>query len=297
MAVIPDFVGESNFSRNIVGIIKSVSKSKASVLLEGERGTGKRLYAQKVHCESACGLKTFFELNCRILKDIEIHYILEKILNTDFTENRCTVFVNNIEYLSLPMQIEFLDFTKKLQAKTENAKIISSCCKSLDEMKKKELFNTDLYFQLSVVKLNFPPLRQRQEDIIPIANYYFEKFKKDSGFFFTQFSEKAIAALKQKPWYGNCDELINAIQRGFIVGKKPEISDIDMAISNNSSEQLQVNDSEDDKTLKTAMDSFKKAYITKILKENNWNQTKTAKILGIQRTYVIKLINELDIRF
>ena len=60
---------------------------------------------------------------------------------------------------------------------------------------------------------------------------------------------------------------------------------------------MQVNDSEDDKTLKTAMDSFKKAYITKILKENNWNQTKTAKILGIQRTYVIKLINELDIRF
>ena len=86
MAVIPEFVGESNFSRNIVGIIKSVSKSKASVLLEGEMGTGKRLYAQKVHCESACGLKTFFELNCRILKDIEIHYILEKILNTDFTE-------------------------------------------------------------------------------------------------------------------------------------------------------------------------------------------------------------------
>lgn len=296
MAIIPEFVGESNFSRNIVGIIKSVSKSKASVLLEGEKGTGKRLYAQRVHYESACGLKTFFEINCRVLKDVEIHFILEKILSTEFGDNRCTVFVNNIEFMSMPIQAEFLEFIKKLQAKTENAKIISSSCKSLDDMKKAEVFNPDLYFQLSVVKLNFPPLRQRQEDIIPIAEYYFDKFKKDSGFFFTKFTESALATIKQLPWYGNCDELINAIQRGFIVGKQPEISEVDMALSQTSEKQLIIEESGDDKSLKTAMDNFKKAYITKILEENNWNQTKTAKILGIQRTYVIKLMNELNIR-
>lgn len=296
MVIIPDFVGESNFSRNIIGIIKSVSKSKASVLLEGEKGTGKRLYAQRVHYENSCGLKSFFEINCRILSDIEVHYILEKILTTDFGENRCTVFVNNIEFLSEKMQVELLEFIKKLQTKTENCKIISSCCKSLDELKKKGLFNPDLYFQLSVVKLNFPPLRQRQEDIIPIARYYFDKFKKDSGFFFTEFSSSAVEKMKQMPWTGNCDELINAIQRGFIVGKQPQISDVDMALSSYAKSELQIEDNGEDKTLKTAMDSFKKAYITKILEENNWNQTKTAKILGIQRTYVIKLMNELDIR-
>lgn len=297
MVIIPEFVGESNFSKNIIGIIKSVSKSKASVLLEGEKGTGKRLYAQRVHYENSCGLKSFFEINCRILSDVEVHYILEKILSTDFGDTRCTVFVNNIEFLSEKMQGEFLEFMKKLQSKTENTKIISSCCKSLEEMKKNGLFNPDLYFQLSVVKLNFPPLRQRQEDIIPIAKYYFDKFKKDSGFFFTDFSPEAVEKMKTMVWSGNCDELINAIQRGFIVGKKQQISDIDMALITSSSGEIKLEENQEDKTLKTAMDGFKKAYITKILEENNWNQTKTAKILGIQRTYVIKLINELNIRF
>lgn len=297
MALIPQFIGESKFSKNINGIVKSLSKSKTPVLLEGEKGTGKRLYAQRVHTECATGLKNFFEINCRILKDLEVHYMLERILFGDFSEERCTVFVNNIEHLSMPMQLEFLDFIKKLTLKAQNVKIIASCCKSLEDMKNKGEFNADLYFQLSVVKLNFPPLRHRKEDIEPICNYYFLKFIKDSGFSFTKISDVAMKTILELPWYGNCDELINAIQRGFIVGNSSEITSSDMALGFCKKDGIVVESEGDDKTLKTAMDNFKKAYVTKILEENDWNQTKTAKILGIGRTYVIKLINELDIRF
>lgn len=296
MAVIPDFVGISNFSKNLKGILKSVSTSNASVLLEGERGTGKRLYAQKIHCENSLGLKYFYEINCRILTDIDIHYMLEKILGTDFDNNRCSVFVNNIEYLSLKEQDEFLDFFHKLHAKNENTKIISSSSVVLNNLVKSGKFNPDLYFQLSVVKLNFLPLRQRKEDIKPIADYYFQRFKKDSGFSFIGFTPDAVKAIEEHSWNGNCDELINSIQRGFIVGKNPELSEADLALTFSSNDEIQVDDSLEDKSLKNAMDNFKKIYITKVLEENGWNQTKTAKTLGIQRTYVIKLINELGIR-
>lgn len=296
MVMIPDFVGVSNFSKNLNGILKSVSSSTASVLLEGERGTGKRLYAQKIHCEQSLGLKFFYEINCRILSDVDIHYLLEKVISTDFINNRCTVFVNNIEYMSFKMQEEFLNFFHALHKKHENSKVITASSVVLDELTKRGKFNKDLFFQLSVVKLNFLPLRQRKEDIIPIANYYFQRFKKDSGFNFSGFTETAIIKLNGNVWNGNCDELINCIQRGFIVGKNSEISEVDLAIGEHSDEEFSYDGNQEDKSLKTAMDNFKKIYVTKILEETGWNQTKAAKILGIQRTYVIKLINELGIR-
>lgn len=296
MVAIPDFVGVSNFSKNLKGILKSVSSSNASVLMEGERGTGKRLYAQKIHCEHSLGLKYFYEINCRILTDVDIHYMLEKILSTDFSENRCTVFLNNVEFLTVMMQQEFLQFFYKLHSKVENAKVITSSSVKLKDYVNNGRFNADLYFQLSVIELNFLPLRQRREDILQIAQYYFHRFKKDSGFDFSGFSEQAQKAIVENSWNGNCDELINSIQRGFIVGKNPEISQEDLAINTVIPVQ-QVNIvAPEDPSLKSAMDEFKKNYITKILEENGWNQTKTAKILGIQRTYVIKLINELGIR-
>ena len=103
-------------------------------------------------------------------------------------------------------------------------------------------------------------------------------------------------------WPGNIDELKNAVERAFIVGEPPFIKSTDMALglgggsTASGQELLQTAEVIQDKSLKTAVNAFKKAYVTKILEENNWNQTKAAKVLGIQRTYVIRLIDELQIR-
>ena len=145
--------------------------------------------------------------------------------------------------------------------------------------------------------LNILPLRQRKEDIIPIAQSYLKIFSKKSGYKFTDFSQEAKDSMMNRLWKGNADELINAVQRAFIVGNPPVIESADLGIesvnifSENISKYLQEN-----KTLKNATEAFKKEYLTKILEDNGWNQTKAARVLGIQRTYVIKLINELDIR-
>ena len=100
--------------------------------------------------------------------------------------------------------------------------------------------------------------------------------------------------MKNYFWPGNIAELKNAVERAFIVGEPPYIKTSNMALGSEGG--LPSVETGEDKTLKTAVNAFKKAYVTKILEENNWNQTKAAKVLGIQRTYVIRLIDELQIR-
>ena len=154
----------------------------------------------------------------------------------------------------------------------------------------------DLYQLMSTVPVNMIPLRQRKDDIISIANYYFAKLSTVSGVGFKGFSEDALEVMKNYFWPGNIAELKNAVERAFIMGEPPFIKTTDLALKTGNEGVLEAGLTAEDKTLKTAVNAFKKAYVTKILEENNWNQTKTAKILGIQRTYVIRLIDELQIR-
>ena len=125
------------------------------------------------------------------------------------------------------------------------------------------------------------------------------KFSKKSGLKFTSFSEGAKKAMLENFWQGNADELINAVQRAFIVGKPPVINESDLGLASGTpalDETVEaVGKADGDKSLKTAVDAFKREYIIRILSENGWNQTKAATVLGIQRTYVIRLMNELHI--
>ena len=140
-------------------------------------------------------------------------------------------------------------------------------------------------------------MRQRKEDIIPIAETYLKKFAKKSGLSFKAFSDGAKKAMLENFWQGNADELINAVQRAFIVGEPEIIIESDLGFVTESSTVVEtIENVGEDRTLKTAVDAFKREYLIKILEENGWNQTKTAAVLGIQRTYVIRLMNELHIR-
>ncbi len=199
--------------------------------------------------------------------------------------------------MALNVQKSFLELINQTTQKGMNLKIICSTENSLEGKVADGDFIADLYYKINAVTLNVLPLRQRKEDIIPIAESYLQVFSRKSGFNFESFSDDAKTVMLNHFWIGNADELINAVQRAFIVGKPPVIRDVDLGFSNdNAAVQTVVGSDTDDKTLKTAIDLFKKEYITKILEECGWNQTKAAKILGIQRTYVIRLINELQIR-
>ena len=293
------FAGQSSFAKETGTLVQTLSKNNASVLLIGERGTGKRLIAQHIHFSAAGNLGYFFEINCRSFTEAEILGAFETVSRLIAYDQKITLFVCFADRLTITLQNAFLELIKKVTGKNLNFRIICSVEKPLEEAVAAGAFLSDLYCRLNSVVLNILPLRQRREDIIPIAQSYLESFSKKSGIEFTSFSESAQKALLSHFWQGNADELINAVQRAFIVGEPPVISESDLglvAVDTSSVVTKAAESIDEDKSLKTAIDSFKKEYLTKILEENDWNQTKTAAVLGIQRTYVIRLMNELHIR-
>ena len=293
------FAGQSSFAKEISSLVQTLSCNNASVLLIGERGTGKRLIAQHIHFSAAGNFGYFFEINCRSFTEAQILAAFDTVSRLIAYDQKITLFVCYAERLTISLQKAFLELIKKIAEKKLNFRVILSVEKSLEDAVACGAFLPDLYCRLNSVVLNILPLRQRREDIIPIAESYLKSFSKKSGIEFTSFSEGAEKALLSHFWKGNADELINAVQRAFIVGEPPVISESDLGLKPSDADSAVTETVEgigQDKSLKNAIDSFKKEYLTKILEENDWNQTKTAAVLGIQRTYVIRLMNELHIR-
>ncbi|MBR1638286.1 MAG: sigma-54-dependent Fis family transcriptional regulator [Treponema sp.] len=294
---IAPFVGNSNFVNEIKSLLPTLSSNNASVLLVGERGSGKRLIAQHIHYETARNFGCFFEVNCKSFTEFQILESFDTVEKLVTYNQRVTLFISFIDELSPAAQEKLLSLVKLHANKGAGIKLITSTEVSLEACVSAEKFSSDLFYRLNAVVLNVIPLRQRKEDILPIAKSCMESFSKKSGYGFNQFSEEAISALENNFWGGNIDELFNAIQRAFIVGQPPVIKSSDLGFNNMDSAIRNVTEVElADRSLKNALDAFKKEYLTKILEENGWNQTKTARVLGIQRTYVIRLMNELQIR-
>ena len=287
---IAPFVGNSNFINEIKSLFPTLSANNASVLLVGERGTGKRLIAQHIHFETAKSFGYFFEVNCKAFSNFQILESFDTVEKLASYNQRVTLFISFIDELPANGQEKLLSLIKLFEKKGSDIKLITSTEVNLDSKVASGDFSSELYYRLNAVVLNVIPLRQRKEDILPIAQSCMETFCRKSGYAFNQFSESAKIALENNFWTGNVDELINAVQRAFIVGQPPVIKSSDLGFSQSDSMELQ------DKSLKNAIDNFKRDYLIKILEENGWNQTKAARVLGIQRTYVIRLMNELQIR-
>ena len=155
-----------------------------------------------------------------------------------------------------------------------------------------------MYYRLNVLPIYVPPLRQRRDDIEPLAMFFLRKFSVETKKHFTNFCDQSLEALYSYYWPGNVRELENTIERACVLGTPPTIKVSDLRLNHKKTVEdcsIPFLDS-DDKTLKTAIYKFKKSYVTKILEETSWNQTEAGKILGIQRTYVSRLMNELGIR-
>ncbi len=292
---VDSLVGESQFVAELKKISAVLCKNNASVLLKGEKGTGRRQFAFLVHLQGKNNPEDFFEHNCRVYTETETDLFFElvsRLPSFDFLGK--TIFISNADNLSAELQEKLLVLLKSIREERKNVRFIFSTEVNIEDKIEQGLFLQDLYQLMSTVPVNMLPLRQRKDDILPIAKYYFSKLSAVFGIEFKGFSEEALEGMQNYFWPGNIAELKNAVERAFIVGEPPYIKTSDMAIATAGS--VPSVETGEDKSLKTAVNAFKKSYVTKILEENNWNQTKTAKVLGIQRTYVIRLIDELQIR-
>lgn len=316
------FVVKSPVMMDLVKVLEEVAKTNSSVLILGESGVGKELFAEQLHLKSARYDKPFVRVNCAALSPqlLESEFFGHvKGAFTNAVSNRTgrfeaadggTIFLDEIGELPLDLQVKLLrviqsrTFEKVGSSETisVDVRIIAATNRDLESMVKSGTFRQDLYYRLNVLPLYVPPLRSRKEDIEPLANFFCRKFSGETKKNFIGFSEDAIKTLHSYYWPGNIRELENTIERACVLGTPPLIKTEDFRLQveqtpsrvNNVVYDTSV--CSEDRTLKSAVNQFKKAYIMRILDETSWNQTKACKILGIQRTYVARLLNELHIR-
>lgn len=278
-------------------VIPHLCENNASVLLYGEKGTGKSYIASIVHQKKGGNAQNFFEINCKSFSTLKNAEVLDGAKTWFIGENNsyATLFLNCVDKMSLDLQQPVLAFISECARLGKNLKVISSTEENIETKITAGEFIEPLYYKINSVIINVQPLRQRKDEIPVLLEFYRKLYCKQTGFNFTAFSESAVNLLQNYFFAGNIDELKNLVQHAFIVGEPPLLKASDFMLAGTSASSP-FDLSLTDKSLKTALDSFKKEYVTQILEENGWNQTKTAKILGIQRTYVIRLINELHIQ-
>ncbi|MDR2619383.1 MAG: sigma 54-interacting transcriptional regulator, partial [Treponema sp.] len=293
-------------------IIDRVAKTDSSVLILGESGVGKEIFAEQIHIRSSRNQKPFVRVNCAALPEGLLESELFGHVKGAFTNaiaNRQgrfevadggTIFLDEIGDLPLALQAKLL---RVIQEKTfekvgsntsitVDVRILAATNRDIEKQVERGEFRSDLYYRLNVLPLYIPPLRQRTEDIPALADFFLRKFSGETKKQFDGFTEDAMEIMLSYGWPGNIRELENCIERACVIGKNKQIRGEDLLLKSSLPQAIPETG---DRDLKNAINAFKARFIRKVLEENKWNQTASAKALDIQRTYLSRLIKELAI--
>lgn len=301
-----EILGRSKAIQKILELIDKVAPLDTRVLITGENGTGKELVARAIHKKSQRKDKPFIEVNCAAIPNELIESELFGHEKGSFTgavsqrigkfelANKGIIFLDEIGDMSLQAQakvlraieegrIERVGGGKKIEV---DVRIIAATNKNLLEEIQKGNFREDLYHRLNVIPIHVPPLRERIEDIPILVEHFCKeitaKHKKPS----VRFTDDAIKLLQAQPWTGNVRELRNIVERIIIIVDKKEISAKDIDFLFSGSQASLDNLIETSNSFQEFKEKAEKAFILKQLKANDWNISKTAEILDIQRSHL-----------
>lgn len=301
-------IGKSKLILKAIDLAKKVATTDTTVLLTGETGTGKEVFAQAIHQESNRKKNNFVAINCSAFsKDLlESEMFGHKAAaftgaNKDkkglFDEaNNGTIFLDEIGEMALDLQAKLLrvleigEFIRVGESKTTkvNVRIIAATNRDLQKEIEQGYFREDLFYRISVFQIQLPPLRERVIDIEPLAHYFIQMAAIKTNKKIKSASKQFIEALKQHTWKGNIRELKNMIERSVILSDDElEIDSLPLELQNNSKP------AQNGKTL-SAFDlaSAEKIHIQKVLNYTNGNKTKTAELLNIALTTLYRKMNE-----
>jgi DNA-binding NtrC family response regulator len=301
-----EILGKSKAIQKILELIDKVAPLETRVLITGENGTGKELVARAIHKKSERKDKPFIEVNCAAIPNELIESELFGHEKGSFTgavsqrigkfelANKGIIFLDEIGDMSLQAQakvlraieegrIERVGGGKKIEV---DVRIIAATNKNLLEEIHKGNFREDLYHRLNVIPIHVPPLRERVEDIPILVEHFCKeittKHKKPS----VRFTDDAIKILQAQPWTGNVRELRNIVERIIIIVDKREISAKDIDFLFAGSQASLDNLIETSNSFQEFKEKAERAFILKQLKANDWNISKTAEILDIQRSHL-----------
>lgn len=308
-------IGNSSVIETIHETIARVAKTDARILITGENGTGKELIAQELHRQSNRANKDLVEVNCAAIPHELIESELfghEKGSFTGAVKQRIgkfeqadggNLFLDEIGDMSLQAQAKVLRAIEegKIERVGGNTKIavdvriISATNKELQEEIGKGNFREDLYHRLNVIPIHIPPLRERKDDIPLLIEHFSKIICEKNKFALKKYTDAAMKTFQSLAWKGNVRELRNVVERIVIMVSKPEISEKDVLLFT----QTTGSKVDDLLNISNSFQEFKekaeRAFIVKQLNANSWNISKTADILGIQRSHLYNKLKKYEI--
>jgi len=304
-------IGRSVKMAALMDLAKQIAPTKTTVLITGESGTGKQLMAQAIHSYSERAHRPMIQVNCNALSEQLLESDLfghekgaftgavrEKRGRVELSDNG-TLFLDEVGELSPGLQAKLLQFVEHGEFlrvggnknRKVNARLIAATNRNLQEEVEAKLFREDLYYRLNVIQIEMPPLRDRLDDFEELCNHFLEKFSRIINKRIHHISPDAMALLRAYSWPGNARELANVIERAVVLSKAETLSPELLPPLTRKAEQIPIGLS-----LNDAVNRFKADFIKKTLAEHENNQSAAAKILDIQRTYLSRLMKELDLR-
>ena len=302
-----EIAGESPQIKKILEMIDTVAKTDATVMIRGESGTGKELVAQAIHGKSSRRYFPIISINCGAFPEGLLESELFGHEKGAFTgaqykrkgklemANGGTIFFDEIGNITMKMQMDLLrvietkQFTPLGSNKEVNVdfRIVAATNTDLEKKVAEKEFREDLYYRLNVFSIQIPPLRERPQDIPLIAHYFLEKYARSMNKDVTDISPEAMKMLTQYNWPGNIRELRNTIERALVVvGKKNRIESDDLNLLFVPKANPPGN----------SLEEMEKAHIQRILEQSDWNISRSAETLKIDRVTLYNKIKKYGLQ-
>ena len=319
-------VGNSPALQKVQDAVQKAAPSKATVLLQGESGVGKELVARTIHRNSPRSRERFVQVNCAAIPEDLIESELfghEKGSFTGATErqvgkfeqaDRGTIFLDEVGDMSLKTQAKVLRVLQEGEVErlgsaktaTVDVRVIAATNKNLEEEIEKGHFREDLYFRLAVIPISVPPLRERPEDIPMLVKHFLDTISRENNQKPKRMTPAAIDAIKRHRWRGNIRELRNTVERLIIMSPGDMIDLPDLPESLRTEKAVarpaaaaappMSSGTADAGTLRQFKESAERAYLVEKLRENAWNISKTAEVIGTPRSNLYKKLEQYAIR-
>lgn len=301
-----DLVGGAKCMQQLFGLIEEVSKVDSPILLRGETGTGKELVAKAIHAKSDRCYGPFIPINCGAFTETLLESELFGHESGSFTgatrakKGRLemaqggTFFLDEIGEIPLKMQVDLLRVIEEKRFHRVGGtkeipldfRLISATHRDLVKEIERGHFRQDFYFRLNVIEIEVPPLRKRREDISILAQHFLDRFRRETNKPITGLEKQALELLEAYEWPGNVRELENALERAVVLARGRSLTKDDFAFLLRSPGQM----------MPQSLKEMEKLHIDRTLKLCQWNISKAAKLLEVNRTTLHNKINKYGLR-
>lgn len=316
---IKNIVGSSPKMQAIFQMIETVAEVQSTVLITGESGTGKELVARAIHDLSPRAERPFISINCGAFTETLLESELFGYVKGSFTgananrkglfeaANRGTIFLDEIGEMSPAMQVKLLRVLQERKVRPVgaheempiDARVIAATNRDLKQMSQDGSFREDLYYRISVIPIDLPPLRERKEDIPDLVEHFIGKYCELANRSLT-ITPKAMQLLENYMWGGNVRELEHTIERAVALERTDEIQPerLPEHITNYNPERIKAEFDLPDEglNLTSHLENLERTYVIEALKKTSGNQTKAADLLQMQVRSLRHLLDKHNIR-